>query len=75
VVTTSRGAEGLDLRDGREARVADSDEDLATAILNLLDEPDRAGELAAAARARVENDFSWDASAAELLRVFAGAES
>jgi glycosyltransferase involved in cell wall biosynthesis len=42
---------GLDLVDGREIVLADSDEDFAAAIVNLLEHPERREQLARAARA------------------------
>lgn len=50
VVTTSKGAEGLDLADGREAMIRDSSESIADAVVGLLQDPAQAAALAARAR-------------------------
>ncbi len=59
VVTTTMGADGIPLRPGREALVADSPADFAAAILALLGDPTRRAELAGAGRAFVEAYFDW----------------
>ena len=51
VVGTSRAFEGLNVEDGRDAVVADSDEALVTAINELLTDRPRRTSLEAAARA------------------------
>ena len=59
VVTTEVGAEGLRLVDGVHALVADSGEGLASAITRVLQDQDLASELIGAARALVEDEYSW----------------
>jgi glycosyltransferase involved in cell wall biosynthesis len=59
VVSTSLGAEGLDLDAGREIRLADAPEDFARAICGLLEDPASAGRQAAAARVRAEALYDW----------------
>jgi glycosyltransferase involved in cell wall biosynthesis len=59
VVSTTLGAEGLDVASGEHLLRADTEADFAAAILSLLDDPARAARLAAAARARVVDRFSW----------------
>ena len=66
VVSTALGAQGLGFADGAEARIADSDEDLARATTALLDDPAAARALARRARARVEERFGWDRIAPRL---------
>jgi glycosyltransferase involved in cell wall biosynthesis len=51
VVTTTVGAEGLEVEDGRHVLVADDPEDLARACLRLLDDPDVRSRLVAEGRA------------------------
>jgi glycosyltransferase involved in cell wall biosynthesis len=60
VVSTSVGAEGLDLVDGEEIRIADSAAGFAGAIAELLADPDVRRRQAAAARRRVEESYGWD---------------
>jgi glycosyltransferase involved in cell wall biosynthesis len=51
VVTTTVGAEGLEVEDGRHLLVADDADALASACLRLLDDRDLRSRLAAAGRA------------------------
>lgn len=60
IAATSFGVEGLDLRPGEEALVADAPEDLAAAILRLMADPDLRSRLGAAARARAVADYRWE---------------
>lgn len=59
IVSTSIGAEGLDLRDGVDGVLADGDEGFARAVIDLLGDADRRRELGANGRARVEADCGW----------------
>lgn len=59
LVTTTIGGEGIDVRDGVNALVADSPDALAAAVLDLLREPEQAAQLAAAGRATVEDQYNW----------------
>src|SRR3954451_22027763 len=56
VVSTTVGAEGLDVQDGRHVLVADRAEDLAQVCLRLLDDPELRSRLAA------EGMALWEAS-------------
>lgn len=59
IVSTGRGAEGLDVEAGRELLLADDAEAFATAALALLDDPQRRAQLATAARSFAErNDWT-----------------
>jgi glycosyltransferase involved in cell wall biosynthesis len=72
VVSTSVGAEGLDLSDGAEIRIADDPEGFARAVTELLADPSARRRQATAARRRVEERYGWDsigrAFSRELLR-------
>jgi glycosyltransferase involved in cell wall biosynthesis len=72
VVSTSVGAEGLDLADGEHIRIADSAAGFAEAVAELLADPDARRRQAAAARRRVEERYGWvsigRAFSRELLR-------
>jgi len=59
VVSTTIGVEGLDVRDEEHLLLADSAPAFASAILRLFDESGLGDRLAGAARARVEERFSW----------------
>jgi glycosyltransferase involved in cell wall biosynthesis len=49
IVSTRVGAEGLDYRDGHDLLIADDAENFAGAVIELLKNPDRRGELGRAA--------------------------
>jgi len=59
VVATPRGAQGLDLEEDVHVRIADSSDAFADEAVSLLKSPKEAQRLAKAARARVENRYSW----------------
>ena len=60
IVTTRRGAEGLDVQDGTHVRLADTPEAIADGVLSLLRHPAEAAALRHAARAYVVERHSWD---------------
>jgi glycosyltransferase involved in cell wall biosynthesis len=66
VVGSPLAAEGLDVADGEHLLVADSDEELAGAILRLLADPALAARLAGHGRAFVERRHTWDVALAGL---------
>jgi glycosyltransferase involved in cell wall biosynthesis len=74
VVTTCVGAEGLELASGVEAVVSDSMAELASATVQLLGDSERAIALAAAGRARVEEDYGWSAIGRRLAVALAGTD-
>jgi glycosyltransferase involved in cell wall biosynthesis len=59
VVSTQIGTEGLDITPGEHFLEADTPEAFANAAVSLLENPTRAVAMAAAARARLEERFSW----------------
>ena len=59
VVSTTLGAEGLDVVDGENCLIADSAPDFAAAILRLLADPALQQRLSHAARELVTNRFGW----------------
>jgi|SRR5579884_207115 len=71
VVTTSIGAEGLGLVDGREVVIADSPSPIADAVVRLMRDPRFAAGLVATARRRAEAEFEWTVIAPHLLELFA----
>jgi glycosyltransferase involved in cell wall biosynthesis len=66
VVGTPAGLEGLALRDGEHVTVAGDAEEVARAVAELLEDPERAARQARAGRARVEEAYSWEAVARRL---------
>jgi glycosyltransferase involved in cell wall biosynthesis len=61
VVSTSIGAEGLDVTHGENIRLADTPESFAAACVDLIGNSDERARLAAAAQELVTSRFSWDA--------------
>lgn len=69
VVSTSIGAEGLDLQAGSEIVIRDDPREFASEISRLLSDPEARRRQAAAARERVEREHGWT----EIARGFARA--
>jgi glycosyltransferase involved in cell wall biosynthesis len=73
VVSTTLGAEGLDVRDGRHLLIADQPEPFAAAILRLMRQSG-ADELRQSlirhARSLVESQYDWEIAAAAQLRIY-----
>ena len=71
VVSTKKGAEGLDLADGPDGQIllADAAEAFGRRILELLDAPEMRQQLATRARQLVEERYDW----ADIGRRFAAA--
>ena len=70
VVSTTFGAEGLDLQDGEHLVFADSPAAFASATVALLRDPERRATLAAAGRQRVEEMYDWKAITAALPQLY-----
>jgi glycosyltransferase involved in cell wall biosynthesis len=58
-VSTSMGAEGLEVRAGEDLEIADHVEPFAEAVVRLLREPARRDRLAKSGRERVLEKYSW----------------
>ena len=61
VVTTTIGAEGMDLQDGKDALIGDTPEDFADQIIDLCEDADLWNSIARNGRARVQREWSPDA--------------
>jgi glycosyltransferase involved in cell wall biosynthesis len=61
MVSTRLGAEGLTFTDGSEIALADEPAALATAVADLLQHPATRAAMGAAARRRVEEEYSFEA--------------
>ena len=59
IVSTSVGAEGLDLKDGGEIFIADEPNAFADAVTRLLTDPTLRRRIGENGRARVERDYDW----------------
>jgi polysaccharide biosynthesis protein PslH len=66
VVSTTVGAEGLNVVSGRDILIADGPEAFTDAVLRLLDEPSRCRKLGEEGRKLVEEQYGWDALAQRL---------
>lgn len=73
IVSTTVGAEGLPVRDGAELLLADEPQEFADAVVRLLRDPGRAGELGARAAFVVRARFGWNRVAAEFAELCEGA--
>lgn len=67
VVSTSDGAEGLDILSGEHLQIADDAEAFTEATLTLLGDPARRVALGRAGRALVERRYTWTQSGEALL--------
>ena len=59
IVSTSVGAEGLDLKDGEEIFIADEPKAFADAVTRLLTDASLRRRIGGNGRARVEQDYDW----------------
>jgi glycosyltransferase involved in cell wall biosynthesis len=73
VVSTTIGAEGLEVRDGENIYLADTPEAFAMRCVELLESPAERDRLSAAARRMVAERFSWESVAEQFERILRGA--
>jgi polysaccharide biosynthesis protein PslH len=59
VVSTTVGANGLEAQNGVHCRIQDEPKHFAEAVIELLQNPEQAHELACAARRHAEQKFDW----------------
>ena len=59
IVSTTVGAEGLDLKDGEEIFIADEPTAFADAVIRLLTDSELRRRMGENGRARVEQDYDW----------------
>lgn len=67
VVSTAKGAEGLDLVGGRDLVIADSPEEFAAATVELLARPELRARLSAVGRLAVAAQYDWRAIGGRLV--------
>jgi GT2 family glycosyltransferase len=72
VVTTIIGAEGMGLKDGVDALIADTPEEFARRIIQLHENPELWDSIAQNARKRVEREWSPDAVDKSLTEILSG---
>jgi glycosyltransferase involved in cell wall biosynthesis len=69
VVSTSLGAQGLEVAPERDLFIADDAESFATRVVEVLEDPALANRLGALARQRIEAHYGWAASVKTLRRL------
>ena len=70
VVSTSVGAEGLDLKDGEEIFIADEPTTFADAVTRLLTDASLRRRIGENGRARVEQDYDWRSIGEKLHQLY-----
>ncbi len=70
IVSTSVGAEGLDLKNGEEIFIADEPKAFADAVTQLLTDPALRRRIGENGRARVEKDYDWRSIGEKLHRLY-----
>lgn len=71
VVTTAKGAEGLDVVDGTHVILREDEADLATGAVEVLASPELAQRLTDAAAQLVRAHYSWDAAVVKIQQALA----
>jgi glycosyltransferase involved in cell wall biosynthesis len=71
IVATRMGAEGTVARDGEHVLLADGPDEFAAGVAELLESPERAGALGAAARRLAEERYDWGVLRAAFVRLVA----
>lgn len=69
VISTSKGAEGLQVHPGEDILIADEPQPMADTICELLRNPQRRDQLARAGRILVEREYDWDIIGNRLLEL------
>jgi glycosyltransferase involved in cell wall biosynthesis len=70
VVSTTLGAEGLQVRDGTEIVIADTDEQLVAEITRLVESDELQKQLYEAGRALVARRYDWAIAGESLFRIY-----
>jgi glycosyltransferase involved in cell wall biosynthesis len=70
VITTKKGAEGLNVEDGRHLLIADDPDEFARQTIRLLNDPDLRQHLSAEAARLVRDCYSWDSIGKSIQQVF-----
>lgn len=70
VVSTTVGAEGLDVTDGENILIADDPDEFIEKTYQIMTDEALRKRIVANGRQLVENSYSWDALAAQLLQIY-----
>ncbi|PZD74161.1 GDP-mannose-dependent alpha-(1-6)-phosphatidylinositol monomannoside mannosyltransferase [Acaryochloris thomasi RCC1774] len=68
VVSTTKGAEGLNVEDGKQILIRDSVDELVKGIGDLWSDSDHKGKLIERAYELVKNNYSWEANARAIIK-------
>jgi glycosyltransferase involved in cell wall biosynthesis len=69
IISTTIGAEGLPLQDGKELLLADTEESFANAVIRVLTDKGLASELGNRAAATVRARFGWEGVAEQFASI------
>jgi glycosyltransferase involved in cell wall biosynthesis len=69
LVTTTIGAEGLPVEHDRHLLIADGAEAFANAVLELLQDPERARHMGLISAEWVRENYGWERAATEFARL------
>lgn len=72
LASTAQGVSGLELRDGEDYLGGETAEQLANAVVRLLQDPAQARSLGENGRAYVRRAHDWSVAASQLEQVYAG---
>jgi glycosyltransferase involved in cell wall biosynthesis len=72
VVSTTLGAEGLDVQDDQNILIADTNQGLSNALILLAESAEQRLRLSAAGRALVYERYDWSRPGAALLAIYEG---
>jgi polysaccharide biosynthesis protein PslH len=70
VVSTTLGAEGLDVHDGEDTLIADTDAQLAEKIVSVIESEELRQRLSAAGRALVSERYDWSRLGVKLFETY-----
>jgi glycosyltransferase involved in cell wall biosynthesis len=70
VVATSMGCDGIDVSPGQDVLVADGADQFARSVIDLLEDENLRRKLAANARKKVVDRYSWESQAEKFNRIY-----
>ncbi len=70
VITTTKGAEGLDVKHGHHLLIADDPDEFSRQTVRLLRDPDLRQHLTTAAASLVQERYSWDRIGQDVQQIF-----
>lgn len=72
VVSTTLGAEGLEVTHDENILIADTTEKMIEAIIKLIEQPEQRKQLHEAGRSLISNRYDWSRVGESLFRCYAG---